>query len=84
LNLKTRLERLEAKTPTQREPIIINRFYVDPRHRDEELVAYQSNCGLVTRRLPGETVDALMSRCGQLPIESNRRRFNPLFKNELN
>jgi hypothetical protein len=83
-NLKARLERLEAKTPTQREPIIINRFFVCPGRDEEEVTGYESNCGITTLRLPDESLDDLRKRCGQLPIPTTRRLFSPLFKNDLN
>jgi hypothetical protein len=83
MNFKTRLKRLEAKKPNDTKHFIINRFFVCPRHDDDETIGYKSACGITTLRLLGESLVDLRRRCGELPIQTNRRLFDPLFKNDL-
>ena len=63
-NLKNRLATLESKTPVKNEPIRICIFAVG--HKDDDLIAYKSDCGAVINRLPDESVQGLMDRCGGL------------------
>ncbi len=79
-NLKNRLATLESKTPVKNEPIRICIFAVD--YKDDDLIAYKSDCGAVINRLPDESVQGLMDRCGGLANwehEGHWRVFEPIF-----
>lgn len=79
-NLKNRLATLESKTPVTTDPIKICWFTVHSLTDDP--IGYESDCGATIKRLPGETVEELRSRCGDLANwehEGRWRIFDPIF-----
>ena len=79
-NLKSRLATLESKTPVKSEPIKICIFGV--HSKDDDPIAYESDCGAIINRLPGETVGELRGRCEGLANwehEGRWRVFEPIF-----
>ncbi len=61
MNIKTRLNKLEALTPEKTEPLKIGWFSVLPDLTDP--IGYTADSGAVTMRKPGETMAALHNRC---------------------
>ncbi len=79
-NLKNRLGTLESKVPVKTDPIRICWFTVHSLTNDP--IGYESDCGAIINRLPDESVQGLMDRCGGLANwehEGHWRVFEPIF-----
>lgn len=75
MNIKTRLDILEAAKAQTKQTVKISRFLVNPGNLDP--IGYR--CGDVTvMREPGETTKALMSRCSEAVKAIDRAIFKPL------
>lgn len=64
MNLRSRVERLEQHSHSNMVPLRISRHFFAPSPTGPELVGIQRD-GQSFDRLPGETVEAFLSRVGE-------------------